>query len=99
MTTYDRSVRVFAADLFERGAGRRAVASRLGVPEGTVSQWQLEFRAPGRDGLLDMGHRGYDWDTKVRVASAVAGSGKPKPEVMAELGIASRSPLDAWCRA
>ena len=25
-------------------------------------------------------------------------SGKPKPSVMREFGIASRSPLDAWCR-
>lgn len=99
MTTYDASVRALAAGLFERGLGRGSVARRLGVPEGTVRKWQLKFRATGRDGLLDMGHRSYDWDTKVRAASAVVDAGRPKPEVMAEMGIASRSPLDGWCRA
>ena len=37
--------------------------------------------------------------TKVAAASAVVDGGRPKPEVMAELGIASLAPLKAWCRA
>lgn len=46
-----------------------------------------------------MGHkRSYDWDTKVAAARAVVDSGRAKPDVMRELGIASRSPLDVWCR-
>ena len=31
-------------------------------------------------------------------ASAVVDSGRAKPEVMREFGIASKSPLDSWCR-
>lgn len=32
-------------------------------------------------------------------ARAVVDGGRPKAEVMAEHGVASASPLDAWCRA
>lgn len=99
MTIYDTSVRRLAADLFERGFGYKAAARSLGVPARAVRKWQLRFRATGRDGLLDMGHREYGWDTKVAAARAVVDAGRPKPAVMAELGIASKSPLDAWCRA
>lgn len=99
MTTYGPGVRSAAADMFERGLGRRAVARRLGVPPSSVRKWEQTFRSVGREGLLDMGHkRSYDWDTKVAAASAVVDSGRAKPDVMRELGIASRSPLDAWCR-
>ena len=99
MTTYGPGVRSVAADMFEMGLGYKAVARRLGIPPSTVAKWQDTFRSVGREGLLDMGRkRSYDWDTKVAAASAVVDSGRAKPDVMRELGIASRSPLDAWCR-
>lgn len=98
MTTYDTSARALAADLFELGAGRDAVASRLGISCNTVRKWQLKFRATGRDGLLDMGHRAYGWETKVAAARSVVELGRTKPEVMEEMGIASRTPLDRRCR-
>lgn len=64
-----------------------------------MRQWEQTFRSVGREGLLDMGHkRSYDWDTKVAAARAVVDSGRAKPDVMRELGIAPRSPLDVWCR-
>ena len=44
-------------------------------------------------------HTRYGWETKVAAASAVVDGGRPKPEVMAELGIVSLAPLKAWCRA
>lgn len=99
MTIYDISVRRLAADLFEAGHGRDSVARRLGIPVHAVRKWHLTFRATGRDGLLGMGHRAYDWETKVAAARAVVELGRPKPEVMAEMGIASKSPLDGWCRS
>ena len=43
-------------------------------------------------------HTRYSWETKVAAASAVVDGGRPKPEVMAELGIVSLTPLKAWCR-
>ena len=99
MTVYETGVRSAAADLFERGLGYKAVARQLGIPPNTVGKWQDTFRSVGREALLTMGcKRSYDWETKVAAASAVVDSGKPKPSVMREFGIASRSPLDAWCR-
>ena len=99
MTIYDRSVRERAADLFDRGAGYESAARKLDVPARAVRQWQLTYRATGRDGLLEMGsRRSYDFETKVAAARAVVDEGVPKPEAMRRFGIASMSPLESWCR-
>lgn len=99
MTIYESGVRSAAADMFERGFGRQAVARELGIPQNAVRKWQETFRAVGREVLLGMGcKRSYDWETKVAAASAVVDSGRAKPEVMREFGIASKSPLESWCR-
>ena len=99
MTKYGSGARSAAADMFERGLGRDAVARALGIPPGTVRKWQDTFRSVGREVLLGMGEkRSYDWETKVAAASAVVDSGRAKPEVMRGFGIASKSPLDSWCR-
>lgn len=99
MTIYDRSARERACGLFDRGLGHRAAAARLGVPAKAVEKWFLTFRAVGRDALLDMGsHARYDFETKVAAASAVVDGGMAKPEAMRRFGIASISPLKAWCR-
>ena len=98
---YDRGVRGRAADLFASGRGSKSVARELSIPEKTVRKWLLTYRAVGREALLGMGksHARYGWETKVAAAAAVVDGGRPKPEVMAELGIASLTPLNAWCRA
>lgn len=99
MTIYGQGVRSAAADMFEKGLGYTSVAHKLGVPLDAVRQWQETFRSVGREVLLDMGkNRTYDWETKVAAASAVVDSGRTKPEVMRKFGIASKSPLEAWCR-
>lgn len=99
MAAYGQGARSAAADMFERGLGRDAVACALGIPSCAVRKWHETFRAVGREVLLDMGKaRSYDWETKVAAASAVVDSGRAKPEVMREFGIASKSPLDSWCR-
>ena len=83
MTVYGQGVRSAAADMFERGLGRDAVACALGIPSCAVRKWHETFRAVGREVLLDMGKaRSYDWETKVAAASAVVDSGRAKPEVM-----------------
>lgn len=99
MTIYDRSARERACDLFDRGLGRDAAAGVLGLPVEAVRKWHQTFRAVGRDALLDMGsHARYDFETKVAAASAVVDGGMAKPEAMRRFGIASVSPLKAWCR-
>lgn len=92
-------VRRAAVELFSRGHGETFVANRLGLSRVVVEQWFLTYRAVGSEALLAMGtaHREYDFETKVAAASAVVDLGRPKPEVMAEFGIASKSPLNAWC--
>lgn len=97
---HDRSLRELAADMFERGFGRKSAADVLGIPEKAVRKWQQTYRAVGRDGLLNMGkkHARYDFETKVAAASAVVDGGMGKPEAMERFGIASSSPLDSWCR-
>lgn len=59
---HDRGLRELAADMFERGLGRKSAAKVLGIPEGTVREWQQTYRSVGRDGLLIMGktHARYD---------------------------------------
>lgn len=99
MTVYGQGVRSAAARHVREGVGRDAVACALGIPSCAVRKWHETFRAVGREVLLDMGKaRSYDWETKVAAASAVVDSGRAKPEVMREFGIASKSPLDSWCR-
>lgn len=99
MTIYGQGVRSAAADMFEKGFGYTSAAHKLGVPLDAVRQWQETFRSVGREALLDMGrNRTYDWETKVAAASAAVDFGKPRSEVMRKFGIASRSPLDSWCR-
>ena len=99
MTIYGLGARSVAVGMFERGFSQRAVARELGIPTGTVRKWHETFRAVGREVLLGMGKkRSYDWETKVAAASAVVDSERAKPEVMREFGIASKSPLEAWCR-
>ena len=96
---HDRKLRELAADMFAEGRGRGSVAKVLGIPEEAVRKWQQTYRAVGRDALLDMGsHARYDFETKVAAASAVVDGGMAKPEAMRRFGIASISPLKAWCR-
>lgn len=100
MTVYSAELRERAADLLDGGLGYRAAADALGIPPEAVRKWQLTYRAAGRDGLLGMGgeHRGYDFETKVAAARAVVDGGMAKPAAMERFGVASKSPLDQWCR-
>lgn len=97
---HDRRLRALAAGMFDSGRGHESAARELGVPAGTVREWQLTYRAVGRDGLLNMGktHSRYDFETKVAAARAVVDGGMGRAEAMERFGIASRSPLDGWCR-
>lgn len=98
---HGRETRLRTLRLFERGLGRDAVARKLGLSRSIVGKWLLTCRAVGSGVFLEMGgaHRAYDFGTKVAAASAVVDRGRPKSEVMRGFGIASRSPLDSWCRA
>lgn len=97
---HDPSLRAEAARLYEAGLGRRAIAGKLDVPHEAVRKWLLTYRARGMEGLMEPGGRQarYGFETKVAAARAVVEEGMPKPEAMSSFGIASKSPLDRWCR-
>ena len=62
MTIYTGRCRRIAADMFERGLGRDAVARALGITPGTVRKWHETFRAVDGEALLSMGRKkSYDW--------------------------------------
>ena len=97
---HDAEARRRAAELFAAGYGRRAVAGLLRISAEAVRQWQRTYRAVGLEGLLSMGKKqaAYDYGTRLAAARAVVEDGVPKPAAMARFGIASKSPLDRWCR-
>ena len=87
-----------AADLFEEGYGREAVAARLGVNEGTAKNWEYAYRALGREALFVTKHRTYSHDLKVEAAKAVIEGRMTKPEAMESYGLKSKTQIDTWCR-
>lgn len=97
---HDRKMRELAVDLFDKGYGRGFVAARLCMSSSIVEKWLLTYRSVGSGALLAMGTRKtkYAWETKAAAARAVVDEGMSKPEAMAAFGVASRTPLDSWCR-
>ena len=97
---HDRKMRELAVELFDEGYGRDIVAARLCMSASIVEKWLLTYRSVGSEVLLCMGSRKtrYAGETKVAAARAVVDEGMGKPEAMAAFGIASRTPLDSWCR-
>lgn len=98
---YDADTRRAAAELFDKGYGYSSAATALSIPPGTVKQWCYTYAAAGLEGLLDMGARSrrYSEGQKVAAASAVVDRGMTVADAMAEFGIASKSPLQKWCKA
>lgn len=87
-----------AADLFEEGYGREAVAARLGVNDGTVRNWEYAYRALGKEALLNGERLSYFQDLKIEAARMFLDDGMTKSRIMEELGIKSKSALERWIR-
>ena len=96
---YDDGFRREALELIKAGAGKGVLAGRLAIPAYTARNWIRLYRSGGEEAVMGSnGSRRYDWETKVAAARAVVDEGMGKPEAMAAFGIASRTPLDSWCR-
>lgn len=97
---HGRKMRELAVELFDAGYGSDSAAARLCISPSIVEKWLLTYRSVGSGVLLGMGSRKtrHAWETKVAAARAVVDEGMGKPEAMAAFGIASRTPLDSWCR-
>lgn len=83
-----------AADLFEEGYGREAVAARLSVNDGTVRNWEYAYRALGKEALLNGKRLSYSQDLKLEAARMFLDDGMTKSRTMEELGIKSKSALE-----
>lgn len=88
---HDVGVRLQAAELYDKGHGRAAIAALLGVPEETVRKWLDIYRSAGIEVLAIMGkkHTVYSLETKLAAVRAVVDEGTTKREAMAKFGIAS----------
>ena len=97
---YDESARRRAGELFAAGMGYKSVAKEVGAEREAVRRWQATYRAVGLEGLLNMGKKQavYDYGTRLAAARAVVDEGMERPEAMRRFGIASKTPLDRWCR-
>ena len=87
-----------AADLFEEGYGREAVAARLGVNEGTEKNWEHAYRALGKEALLNGERLSYSQDLKLEAVRMFLDDGMTKSQIMEELGIKSKTALERWIR-
>lgn len=98
---YDVGVRLRAAELYDEGHGRAAIAALLGMPEETVRKWLDIYRSAGIEVLAMMGkkHTVYSLETKLAAVRAVVDEGMTKPEAMAKFGIASSSSFKKWLKA
>lgn len=98
---YPEEVRRAAVEMFEAGAGRRAIAHDLDIPEDTVRQWARAYAVGGADAVLNAGSRRavYDQELKLAAVKDHLERGKSIREVMIAHKIFSESAVKAWCRA
>lgn len=97
---YGKEVRERAIEILDAGAGHRALAAKLGIPEATARQWARAYAAGGKDAVLNAGarHRVYEYDVKLAVARDRVERGKTVREVMIKYNVPSESSVKAWCR-
>lgn len=92
-------VKAAAAELFGRGLGYKAAATRLGVPRGTAMKWLYTYRALGKEALAMEKRRQYSHEERLAAARERVDEGLGEQEVMRRHGIRSRSALQRWVRA
>ncbi len=99
--THPEDVRRAAAEMLAAGAGRRAIARDLNIPEDTARQWARAYAAGGVEAVLNAGARRavYDKELKLKVAKDHLERGKTIREVMVAHKVYSESAVKSWCRA
>ena len=92
--------RRMAAELLERGHGRRSAAKALRIPRQTVKQRRRICRALGSGAppTMDGKRARCAHGRKVAAASAVVDDGMSRRDAMKTFGIMSMAPLKRWCR-
>ena len=96
---YSEETRIEVARQFALGHGARAVATYLGLPHGTMHQWQDAYRQ-GR--LLHSGavreNKIYPQQLKLAAVEKFL-AGTSKTDIVLEFGISARSLFDKWVAA
>lgn len=97
---YSAKVRRQAVAALSEGAGHRAFASKLGIPDATARQWARAYAVGGRAAVLNAGsrHRVYPYELKLSAVKDRLENGMTVREVMIKHGIPSESSVKTWCR-
>lgn len=97
---YSAKVRRQAVAALSEGAGHRALASKLGIPDATTRQWARAYAVGGRAAVLNAGsrHRVYPYELKLSAVKDHLENGMTVREVMIKHGIPSESSVKTWCR-
>ena len=97
---YDAKVRRQAVRVLATGAGHRALASKLGIPEATARQWARSYAVGGASAVMNAGakHRVYPYELKLSAVQDRLERGMTVREVMVKHGIPSESSIKTWCR-
>lgn len=97
---YSDKVRRQAVTALAEGAGHRALASKLGIPDATARQWARAYAVGGRSAVLNAGsrHRVYPYELKLSAVKDRLENGMTVREVMIKHGIPSESSVKTWCR-
>lgn len=97
---YDEKVRRQAVRILDTGAGHRALASELGIPEATARQWARSYAVGGGPAVMNAGstHRVYSYELKLAAVQDRIENGLTVREVMVKYGIPSESSIKMWCR-
>ena len=97
---YNAKVRRQAVRVLATGAGHRALATKLGIPEATARQWARSYAVGGAQAVLNAGakHRVYPYELKLSAVRARLEHGMTVREVMVKHGIPSESSIKTWCR-
>lgn len=97
---YDAKIRRQAVRILASGAGHRALASKLGIPEATARQWARSYAVGGTAAVMNAGakHRVYPYELKLSAVQDRLEHGMTVREVMVKHGIPSESSVKTWCR-
>ena len=97
---YNAKVRRQAVRILATGAGHRALATKLGIPEATARQWARSYAVGGAQAVLNAGakHRVYPYELKLSAVQDRLEHGMTVREVMVKHGIPSESSIKTWCR-
>ena len=97
---YNAKVRRQAVRVLATGAGHRALATKLGIPEATARQWARSYAVGGAQAVLNAGakHRVYPYELKLSAVQDRLEHGMTVREVMVMHGIPSESSIKTWCR-